>query len=672
MSKDPNSPSYTNGQTFTLNNRSENYSRANHTVSDRSKGQHIASQKQHQKMKARPKEKSGGSLVSNKKGASPQASNKGSNLGGDELEQYSEPSGIQSKKFGKARKNQISLDHLLDFQSYKDLEVYQQNHNKSKARRNSDHSKKSRSNVSKVHLHGMSFINVNYKFIVDYRDDYKIQQLDPNVPVETSSILRIVVPKGNSCPICLSEEPIAPRMITSCGHILCLTCLLSLLESEIPTSKKRESLVIVEKYRDCPLCASIIRTKEVKPVLIDLVDERFEVPKIHDEAILTLMARPQDKILPLPSALDELSLTIDNFPWVSQSDNLPDLTPYLRLLKADFAYLIAMYEKEKKDIMTAYENEKHLYNDDGKFIKLAIENINKDIEEWSAKFLQQSLAPANKDTQRLHSNPFFYYQTGFRANSTYVLSPLDMKVLKTAYNGDYTRLPSSVIAKIENIRYEDLSPEVVTTKYKYLSHLPLGSSIGFLECNWLNNEYIDQETWKIFKNDLTKRTKASERKLRKEDKNKKLALDAEELRTRIFFERENNPELANNDDYTYDYYPANFGSLTINDYRELPPLSSLANNASSSSQAENTNDDTHSDSSLDQNTFQTTIWGTKIPKSEVQPSLHDDDDDPYDWDPEEMIRRAKEEMEKEQQAQGNSKGKKKKKKLVLLSSNSNW
>ena len=55
----------------------------------------------------------------------------------------------------------------------------------------------------------MSFINVNYKFVVDYRNDYKAQQLDPNVPIDTKDILRIVVPKGNSCPICLSDEPLS-------------------------------------------------------------------------------------------------------------------------------------------------------------------------------------------------------------------------------------------------------------------------------------------------------------------------------------------------------------------------------------------------------------------------------------------------------------------------------
>lgn len=575
---------------------------------------------------------------------------------------------------GTNRKNQISINHLLEFQSYRDLKEYQNRHSK---RRNSNlsksahhHGNRSKDNYySKVHLKGMSFINVNYKFVVDYRKDYKPQQLDPNVPIDTKDILRIVAPKGNSCPICLSDEPIAPRMITSCGHILCLTCLLSLLESEIPVFKKRESTAIVEKYRDCPLCFSVIRKNEIKPVLINNIDERFEVPKVNDEVVLTLMARPHDKVLALPSSHKEFHDVIDNFPWVNESvPEVPDFGQYLRIFKGDLNYLIDMYDSEKKEILASYEEEKLLYNDDGRFTRMAIANIDEDIANWKDYYKTvEEKVPSHAQEQHLKhaqlnsSNTYFYYQTGFNASSRYVLSPLDMKILKTNNNNDYTTLPSSIVAKIENIRYEELAPESSITKYKYLSHLPLGTTIGFLECNWFQSEFISSETWKQYKNDLIKRTKNSTKKFLKEEKDKKRALNQEEIRTRNFYERENNGSNELDDYYDYQIDRGHFGSLSIIDHRDLPPLSS--DNALENPH----NNDIGSDSSTGE--YQTTIWGTKIPKAEIA----NDDVDSDDWDAAEMIRKAKEEINRQENDKNKGKGKhKKKKKLVLLSSNSTW
>lgn len=560
----------------------------------------------------------------------------------------------------KSRKNQISINHLLEFQLYRDLPEYHQQHQRH--RRNSGNNN-SRNRKPRLYLHGMRFINVNYKFVVDYRKSYKTQQLDPNVPVDTSDILRILVPRGNACPICLSDDLVAPRMITSCGHILCLTCLLSLLESEVPVHKKQESKVIVEKYKDCPLCGSIIRKHDVKPVQVDNVDERFEIPKINDEVILTLMTRKADRIVPLPHHLASYSESIDVFPWASQLE--PNLSQYLRFFKGDFTYLVSMYEKEKQDILAAYEQDKELYQDDGRFVKLAIRNIDEDISKWSEKFSEEEAQDSHLKHDASSSGSattFYYYQTGFKSSSTYVLSPLDVKVLKSNYNQDYTQLPSSVIARVENIKYEELTADTATTKYKYLSHLPQGTTVGFLECNWHNNEYITQETWDLFKFDLEKRTKQSQKRLKLEEKNRRRAINEEEKRAREYIERENNGG-GHDDYYGHDEWMphASFGSLTISDHREMPAL------ASGSSQTA-INSGSSSENEKPQQPMQKTVWGTEVPKSETK-SVYGESD--QDWDAEEMIRRAREEIEKHEGQSGNGK-KKKKKKIILLSSGSAW
>lgn len=517
-----------------------------------------------------------------------------------------------------SRRNKVSLDHLVGFQ-------YQP---KPVQRRRSSESRPRPVHVpDKVTLHGMSFINVNYKFVVDYRQDYRPQLLDPNVCLKPSQILRIVVPKGNACPICLSEVPVAPRMITSCGHILCLKCLISLLNSEIPT--KKSDGPIKAKYRDCPLCASVINPREVKPVLINPVDERFEVPKVRDEVVLTLMKRPTDRVVALPTFYDNLQDTISTWPWAGLD---PDLSAYSRMFLGDASYMLSMYTQEKQDILELHEQEKLLYNEDSRVVQLAIQQIDNDIDSWTESFRDSQHAPAV--APRSGGPSYYYYQTGFHATSVFVLSPLDMKVVKMAY-GDYHHLPTLVVARIESIRYEELTESSSATKYKYLLHLPVGTQIGFLECNWKNNEAISPETWAHFKDDLSKRTRVATRKFHLEEKNKKLAQDREEARARDFFQRENNPHY---DDTDPDLF-GGFGSLTIVDNRELPQLGG-----------------DHEVEEQPHEKYQTTVWGTKIRQSDAPA------DDPDAWDAEEMIRRAKEEMDK----QGTKK--KKKKRLVLLSS----
>lgn len=561
---------------------------------------------------------------------------------------------IPKKSYGK--KNQISLNHLIHYESYKDLDEYKNRHKKSKPRRQSRNSFNDYSpDRYKVPLTGLSFINLNYKFIVDQRGNYKPQELDPNIPVSLDNIIRIIAPTGNSCPICLSDKLVAPRMITACGHILCLKCLLSLLDTEIPKFKKTESAAVIEKYNDCPLCSTIIRKKDVKPVLAIHTDERFETPKIGDDVIMSLMSRPFSKLFAVPRSIEGVLYQIDNFPFVDMKD--PDLSQYLRLFKAGLPYILKMYNEEKQEVLKSFEEDKLLYNDDGKYHFKAIEDIDKDIEFWTSSYNSNTIQPHQgelivKKEEINPANSYFYYEAGFNARSTFVLSPLDIKVLKANYNNSYFELPSNVIARVENIQYEELTPENSLKKYKYLSHLPLGTTIGFIQCNWFKNEYISQDTWEAFKSDLTKRTKKSQKKLQREDRDKKRAENEEERRTRLFFERENDPTRQNrfNDDYE-DYNDMNFGSLSITDNR-LPVLPSHET-------IESDSDDLVVG---EPSKFETTVWGTKVKKNETAPDEIEEDD----WDPQEMIRKAKEEMDKQEQT---GQKKKKKKKLVLLSSN---
>lgn len=566
----------------------------------------------------------------------------------DELERGKKINGL-------SRKNQVSISHLLSFQSYEELAEYLDRREKEK-RNGANRTKKNNRDVSRrVHLSGMSFINVNYKFVVDFRNDYAIQKLDSNVAVDLEDVLQIIAPRGNACPICLSDDPVAPRMLTACGHILCLRCLLSLLESEVPNFKKKESTVIVEKYKECPLCFSIIRSHQVKPVIIDNVDERFEIPQVNEDVVLTLMARPQDKFLALPLSKCENEPINDDFPSVY---DFSEFRGFLRIFKGDLDFILEHYKREIEAIVREKETDRSLYNEEDEFHDLAIKSIYKDIEAWKEKFGTHEVT--SSDEPSVHpmnfSNSYYFYETGFNASSVFVLSPLDMKVLKSSFGDDYKCLPTSVVARVENIRYEDLTEEDLISRYKFLSHLPRGTSLGFLECNWKGNDAISKEVWKTFKADLTKRSKNSVRKFRKEDAQKLRAMTEEEIRTREFFERQNMVDYHSDEYDGTSSYIGGMGSLTIIDNRNLPQLESKNKNIYKAEE-QSTSDD-----------LQETVWGTKIPKQNSPELLEHDE-----WHTDDIIQKAKDEMLKleSQQANGNLR-RKKKKKLILLSSNSTW
>ncbi|KAI5952068.1 hypothetical protein CANMA_005147 [Candida margitis] len=586
---------------------------------------------------------------------------------------------------GNSRKNQISINHLLDFQSYRDTEEYAMNQQRDRARRRSSSHK--RNQPAKVQLSGMKYINVNFKFVVDSRLDYKVQQLDPNVPIDVTNIMSIIAPKA-SCPICLTDDIIAPRMIVSCGHIICLKCVLSLLEHEVPKAKKRESAAIVEKYRECPLCFSIIRKHQLKPAILQHIDEQFEVPKVREDVVLTLMMRDSHKILSLPKAI-AVSNHITDFPDVNQTD----LASYSRVFKGDYNYMISMYETEKAQIVANYEEEKELYGDDSALVQQALSHIDQEVADWTSR-LATTLEKDHKhvihddvgpSSLPLHQT-FYYYETGFNAGCTYVLSPLDMKVLKATYS-NYENLPTSIVAKIENIRYEELSQETSITKYKYLSHLPVGTQIGFLECDWNHNEYVSQPVWDQFKNDLIKRSKNSSKRFLREERNRKRAESEEEFRLRQFYMEENgltSDDLASGaGSFSSNFGIANqFASLSINGGGTMPPLSD--NPLSTESDYENNTNDNeleneHADGNddNDNDSYTTTVWGTRIKKSKdvnnIPPIAIEDEWD--DWDADELIRKAREENnENDGASEGTGSGgaghskKKKKKKLVLMSS----
>lgn len=484
----------------------------------------------------------------------------------------------------------------------------------------------------KVVLSGLAYINAHNQFIVDPTADLRMAAFDANVPPEKLLIIRVVrSDSGVTCPICLGDEVVAPRMIALCGHIMCLKCLLSLLDSEVPAAKKREAKLIVEKYRECPLCSCIIRKTDVLPVV--LTNSAHATPSPDQKCHLQLMNRPHNRVVAIPaeySAVHEIQV---DFPTANSE---PDLSLFLRIVKGTLDQLYDFYAVEKEHLLANHAVERELYKESDKYLNQAISHIEEEINHWTQTWGTQA-APK---TRLIHEPPapsFKFYQAGPSVGGTvYVLAQLDIKVLKTAC-GHYDNFPSELTTKIENILYDELTQEKALGKYKYLAHLPAGTQIGFMECNWRNNPVILPEVWAMFEQELTKRLKKASSKRTRDERNRKKALAWEEQRTREFYHRENTHPSE-----IEEYEPTGglgFGSLLIRDFAgvtELPELSPQA-------------------AEVDESRYKKLVWGTTVLK------LEEDDQD--ELEAAEMIRKAKEEMARLQQMKGG----KKKKRIVLAS-----
>lgn len=545
----------------------------------------------------------------------------------------------------RGKKTQISINHLLDFQlPEREKEVGSGVTTNISKRRNrkdgNDH----------VHLHGDTFVNANYKFIVDDRFDYIEQSMDPNIPLPQEKIVRVIIPKGQACSICLSEDLVAPRMV-SCGHVFCSTCLLHFFSiEEKPSKKDATTYTKKKKYKECPLCSSLIRKETVKPVSFVEVDEKLELPTVGHDIVLTLMWKSRGSMLPLPVNLSIDPSNLGGFPPVT----LTELSPYARIMKCDSEYIIDLYNKDIQDIQTQYEIDRAIYNDDSKYVTMAIAEIRAAIVECKTdgtEGLHDDISHLSLNVgldQYDDSNAFFFYQTAFNSTTRFFLSPLDVKLLLNTF-GSYSNFPSSLVVKAENVHYGSMVTESLIQRYKYFGHLPIGTELAFIDVDWRHVDAIPQEVYKKFATELNTRRRKSTWKKQREDKEKKLYERRLEKQQVEFYQRENG-------EYIEVITPSLASTNTT-------PLHSLSEGKHSISETPATKAPSSSTSSH----LEKTVWGTEIRVTDQTPT---EEDHEFEEMLLQMQRQQQEESQQSLQSKQNGKksNKKKKKMVTLLSS----
>jgi hypothetical protein len=117
--------------------------------------------------------------------------------------------------------------------------------------------------------------------------------------------------------------------------------------------------------------------------------------------------------------------------------------------------------------------------------------------------------------------PYFFYQ----ALLHYYLAPLDIRILKSAF-GNFASFPSTLLPRVERVSTGHIVDDDLRKRAKYLSHLPHGCEVGFLECNW--TDVVAPEILEQFKEEIERRRKRNQDKAIREEKDRQRAEKAED------------------------------------------------------------------------------------------------------------------------------------------------
>jgi hypothetical protein len=133
---------------------------------------------------------------------------------------------------------------------------------------------------------------------------------------------------------------------------------------------------------------------------------------------------------------------------------------------------------------------------------------------------------------------YYFYQ----ALLHYYLSPLDIRILREAF-GTFSSFPATILPRVERVSTGHIVDDELRKRTKYLSHLPYGCEVNFLECDWTDT--VGPEILEKFQPEVEKRRKRNEDKEAMEEKARVNAEKEEEKRYAHL--RRRRPEAANNE-----------------------------------------------------------------------------------------------------------------------------
>jgi hypothetical protein len=430
------------------------------------------------------------------------------------------------------------------------------------------------------------YVHANYRFVVDPRGDYHVQAEDADVHLDWNNVLQIVASSKSqaaSCPICLGE-PTAPRM-AKCGHIFCLPCLIRYMHSEDANAPPPEKKA---RWKKCPICWDSIYISETRPVRW-YVGQEVDPPREGSDVVLRLVRRRPGQTLAMPRESAEPVPKGEHIPWYFAAE----VMDYARVMRGSEEYMMQQYDEALEAVEQLQREDELMFGEDAEWTGRAIRMLNeakekvkgignppeqpKKPEQVEKKpdrppiqfnedddgvpemYLQRHAAtdssPHLVDVSGEHEQPTHEASTNisavpktihemrqrqfekpqpaeylfYQAILHYYLSPLDIRILKTAF-GSYHSFPSSILPRVERVSSGHIVDDELRKRVKYLAHLPYGCEVGFLECDW--TDLVSPDVLAEFKPMLDRRRRRHDEK------------DAREEKERVRIEKAEERELA--------------------------------------------------------------------------------------------------------------------------------
>lgn len=470
------------------------------------------------------------------------------------------------------------------------------------------------------------YIHANYRFIVKPYGDYKPQAVNADQHLEWNDVLQILassVSQDASCPICLSH-PVAPRM-AKCGHIFCLPCMIRYMHSTdeatpVPEKKAR--------WKKCPICWDSVYMSDTRPVRWFTGQENVP-PREGDDVVLRLVMRQPGSTLALPRDGADVLGKNEDVPWyfaAEVTDYARIMKGGEEYMAEQYnAEIEDLHRQENEDelmfgeepewtrkAVNAVEEAKEKIKGIGDPPAAAKQPAEKPVKRQPIQFTtvdedapemyfiqnasksglsipneghtppvsgEESQTPQPTESKPIPSHPrshnprnvqqheghhpdapYFFYQ----ALLHYYLAPLDIRILKSAF-GSFAAFPSTLLPRVERVSTGHIMDDDLRKRTKYLSHLPYGCEVGFLECNW--TDVVSPDILDQFKDEIEKRRKRNREKEVREERDRARAEKAEDdARWAMARRRQTN-------------VPASEG-LSGDDFHPLAPSSLDASNAS--------------------------------------------------------------------------------------------
>lgn len=369
------------------------------------------------------------------------------------------------------------------------------------------------------------YVHANYRFVVSPKGSYSAQASDADCHLEWADVLQVLASsesQATACPICLSD-PVAPRM-AMCGHIFCFPCLLRLMSSNLNSDSN--SGLKGSRCRKCPICEDLIYLHDLRPVHF-YSGQECPLPAVGSDVILRLMARNANSTLALPreggvEALD----SGQDVPWHFAANVLD----YARIMKGTDDYMVDRYDQEIEDLKHLEEEDETLYGEDGEWTQKALKAViaAKDrlpgVTMEDATLLDKASASSHPKPR---TYPDFFF---FTAQPHLYLSPLDIRILKTKYTS-FSQFPSTLLPRVEHVSIGHVVDDSLRKRAKYLSHLPRGCLISFLECDW--TDIVPAEILDTFNDEIERRRRRNREDAMLADKMQQQAERTEAMALRI-------------------------------------------------------------------------------------------------------------------------------------------